>query len=82
MTKTFRHMADSKYIYGASQLELNKGDFFKLIETKISSIEKTRDNLSVYNYDYLIHIPKHMSCFILEDNEWVDLVTHSEYIEI
>lgn len=81
MTKTFRYMADSKHTYGASQLELNKGDFFKLIDAKISSIEKTRGNLSVYNYDYLIHIPKHNSCFILEDAEWVDLVNHSEYIE-
>lgn len=73
-------MTDSEHTYGVSQLGLNKGDFFKLIETKISSIEKTIDS-SVYNYDYLIHVPKHNSCFILHDDEWADLVAHSGYVE-
>jgi len=81
MTKTFRYMADSKHTYGASQLELNKGDFFKLIDTKIDSINNTQEDFSVYNYDYLIHIPKHNRCYFLDDEMWRKLVTHSEYIE-
>ncbi len=80
MMKTFSYMTDSKHTYGVEQLGLNKGDFFKLIETKISSIEKTIDS-SVYKYDYLIHIPKLNRCFILDDYEWGDLVNHSDYIE-
>jgi hypothetical protein len=81
MIKKFRYMTDQKDTHGVSELGLNEGDFFQLIETKISSIKKIRDNFSVYNYYYLIHIPEHNRCFIVGNDDWVDLINHSEYID-
>lgn len=81
MIKKFKFTTDLKETYGVSQLGLNKGDGFNLIQTKLSSKEQTKANLSVYNYEYLIYIPKHNSCFILDDDMWVELVTYSEYVE-
>lgn len=80
MIKTFEYTTDLKDQYGVSQLSLKKGDTFKLIETKISSIVKTSDVLSVYQYEYTIYIPKE-GCFFLDDEQWQELLLYSEYVD-
>lgn len=80
MTKKFQYTTDLKETYGVSQLGLNKGDRFNLIETKLSSIEQTKDNLSVYNYEYLIYIPIQNRCFFLDGDMWFELVAYSAYV--
>jgi len=80
MTKTFKYTTNNKNTYGVYDLDLKEGDLFKLIDTKLSCIEKTSDALSVYQYQYTICIPKHSRCFILDDDEWWELIAHSEFV--
>lgn len=80
MIKTFRWTTDLENAYGVTEFGLKKGDIFKLIETKLSCIEKTKDTLSVYNYEYLINIPKE-GCFTLDDEMWSELIIYSEYVD-
>ena len=81
MIKTFRYTTDNKNTYGVYDLDLKEGDIFKLIDTKLSCIDKTSDTSSVYEYEYTIHIPKHNSCFILDDEMWRELIVHSDFVD-
>lgn len=78
-TKTFKYITDFKDAYGGTELGLKKGDIFQLINTKLSYIEKD-DTLSAYYYEYLINIPK-VSCFVLDEESWSELIKYSEYVD-
>lgn len=80
MIKTFKYTTDLENAYGVREFGLKKGDIFKLIETKLSYIEKTKDTLSVYHYEYFINIPKE-GCFILDGEMWGELIIYSEYVD-
>ena len=83
MIKTFRYTTDSEDTYGVSQLGFKKGDTFKLIDTKLSCIERTSEadwESSVYEYEYTIYIPKD-GCFILDQEMWTELIMYSEFVD-
>lgn len=87
MIKKFKYIA-LKDTYGNTQLGLKKGDPYKLIERRLSYIEsrrshteKTCNTTSVYHYEYLINIPE-VGCFILDNEQWSELIYHSEYIDM
>jgi hypothetical protein len=83
MIKTFKYTTDLKESYGVSQLGFKKGDIFKLIDTKLSCIEKISEadwESSVHEYEYTIYIPKD-GCFILNDEMWQELIMYCEYVE-
>ena len=73
MIKTFRRTKD----YTSSDFDLNKGDIFKVIDKTLVSVQER----VVYHYVYLIYVPKHNHCFILDGHEWRKLVSYSEYLE-
>ena len=79
MTKTFKCLTDSKD-YGESELELKKGDIFKLIDIRLWHITKIDSKTTVYDYRYLISVPK-KGCFIINEDDWLLLMALSEYID-
>lgn len=86
MIKTFRYTTDSKNTYGVYDLDLQKGDIFKLIDTKLSCIktstcEEDKEKLKVYIYEHTIYIPKHNSCHILCDDVWYELIAHCDFVD-